>query len=271
MEFLFQGKKIHYKTFGEGKPIVLLNGIMMSINSWAPFVEALSADNQLILLDFLDQGHSQRMTEPYTQDLQAEVLNALLEQLNLERASVAGISYGGEVAIKFAIAHPEKLDRLLLFNTTAKTSDWLRDIGRGWNLVGQSGNGEAYYDITIPVIYSSGFYQREIEWMKRRERQLIPVFSDANWQAAMKRLVDSAESHDCVKDLGKIAAPTLVVTCTEDTLVPRVEQDVLAKGIKNSYYVSVIGSGHASMYEQPLLFAALVLGFVNACTTEFKI
>ncbi|MDO4543139.1 MAG: alpha/beta hydrolase [Clostridia bacterium] len=271
MEFLFRGKKIHYKSFGEGKPIVLLNGIMMSTNSWAPFIDSFSADNRLILLDFLDQGLSDRMTEPYTQDLQAEVLAALLTHLDLEKASIVGISYGGEVALKFAIAYPDMVDRLLLFNTTARTSEWLRDIGRGWNLIGESGNGEAYYNVTIPVIYSSGFYQREIAWMKRREKQLVPLFSDAAWQAAMKRLVDSAESHDCVKDLGKISAPTLIVTCTEDTLVPRVEQDVLAKEIKNSSYVSIIGSGHASMYEKPLLFSTLVLGFVNSRRTEFKI
>ena len=49
--FDFEGKSIYYELHGEGRPLLLLNGIMMSCGSWAEFVEPLSAQNQLILLD----------------------------------------------------------------------------------------------------------------------------------------------------------------------------------------------------------------------------
>ena len=65
MEFVFNGKKIYYETMGEGQPILLLNGIMMSTGSWENFKESFSANNRLILLDFLDQGRSARMTGRY--------------------------------------------------------------------------------------------------------------------------------------------------------------------------------------------------------------
>lgn len=271
MYFDFEGKQIYYEKYGQGKPIILLNGVMMSTASWKPFIPTLCDSNTLILLDFLDQGKSYKMTHGYTQDLQVEVLRALLDHLNLERASVMGISYGGEVALRFAIKYGGRVDRLLLFNTTAKTGEWLKDIGRGWNSIGETLDGQAYYNITIPVIYSSGFYQREIAWMRNREAKLIPLFSTNTWQESMKRLVDSAENHDCQKDVHKITNPTLIVTCMEDTLVPRVEQDFLASEIKNSQYVAVMSSGHASMYEKPLTFVTLVLGFVNAKQTAFEI
>lgn len=271
MYFTFNNKQIYYETHGEGKPIILLNGVMMSTNSWTPFIPSLSYSNQLILVDFLDQGKSDRMEGFYSQSLQVEVLNALFEHLKLDRASVMGISYGGEVALKFAIKYGKKIDRLLLFNTTAKTSNWLRDIGRGWNNIGATLDGQTYYNITIPVIYSSEFYQRENAWMRKREKVLVPLFSSKDFQDRMKRLVDSAEDHDCADEVNKITNPTLIVTCMEDTLVPKVEQDFLASQIKNSQYVAVIGSGHASMYEKPLLFTSLVLGFVNTKQTEYKI
>ncbi|MDD3831337.1 MAG: alpha/beta hydrolase [Clostridia bacterium] len=271
MYFNFNDKQIYYETHGEGKPIILLNGVMMSTISWVPFIPSMSQDNQLILVDFLDQGKSDRMSQPYTQDLQVEVLRALLDHLNLDKASIMGISYGGEVLLKFAIKYGDRVDRLLLFNTTAKTSNWLRDIGRGWNNIGQTLDGQTYYNITIPVIYSSGFYQRESAWMNKREKVLVPLFSSKEFQARMKRLVDSAEQHDCQADLQKINNPTLIVTCMQDTLVPKVEQDYLALHIANAQYVAIMDSGHASMYEKPLLFTSLVLGFVNAKQAIFNI
>ncbi len=79
MSFLnFNGKKVYYETYGQGKPIILLNGIMMSTISWQFFKDVLSANNQLILVDFLDQGRSDKMEGiSYAQDIQVEVLKAL--------------------------------------------------------------------------------------------------------------------------------------------------------------------------------------------------
>ena len=54
--FSFEGKQVYYETHGEGNPLLLLNGIMMSTMSWKEFVAPLSAQNRLILVDFMDQG-----------------------------------------------------------------------------------------------------------------------------------------------------------------------------------------------------------------------
>jgi pimeloyl-ACP methyl ester carboxylesterase len=87
----------------------------------------------------------------------------------------------------------------------------------------------------------------------------------------MKRLVDSSENHDCRKDLEKITAPTLVVSSQYDFLVPLLEQEYLVKHIKNAQHVIIPDSGHASMYEKPLIFTALTLGFANAKDDEYVI
>ena len=99
--FVFQDKSIHYEEYGAGEPIVVLNGIMMSCGSWAEFVEPFSANNRLILLDMLDQGKSSKMDGPFSQAIQAEVVLALLDELGIEKVSMLGISYGGEVAQRF--------------------------------------------------------------------------------------------------------------------------------------------------------------------------
>ena len=190
--FEFQGRSIYYEEHGQGRPLLVLNGIMMSCRSWAEFVEPFSRDNRLILLDFLDQGQSARMDGPYDQGIQAQVVLALLDHLSIDRACVLGISYGGEVALRFAIAHGERVERLLLFNTTARTGPWLGDIGDAWNLA--SGDPDAYYLTTIPVIYSPAFYRDKRDWMAKRRETLRPVFGDPGFIQPMIRLTNSSRS-----------------------------------------------------------------------------
>ena len=269
--FDFNGKEIYYETYGEGRPLIVLNGIMMSCASWAEFVEPFSASNQLILVDFLDQGKSAKMEgQTYTQAIQVEVVAALLEHLSLERVSVLGISYGGEVALQFVLQYPDRVDRLMLFNTTACTGALLGDIGEGW--IRASDDPEAYYLTTIPIIYSPTFYKKNLDWMNKRKDLLCKyVFSNKEFMDAMERLTNSAAGYDVRDRLSEIRVPTLVVSCEQDYLTPIEEQQKIASCISNSHYVIVPASGHASMYEQPVLFTALALGFVNTIKTEFHI
>ncbi len=269
--FVFENKRVHYEEYGRGKPLVVLNGIMMSCASWAEFIEPFSAQNRLILVDFLDQGKSDRMEEgsAYTQALQVELTAALLDHLELDQVVLMGISYGGEVALQFAAAYGERVERLILFNTTARTGPWLGDIGDAWNLAVH--DPDAYYLTTIPVIYSPGFYLRHNDWMNRRREILRPLFGDPAFTGAMVRLTNSAAAYDVTDRLHEIQAPTLVVSCQQDYLTPVEEQQLLAKRIPNSEYVVIPGCGHASMYEKPLLFSSLVLGFANVSKTGYHI
>ena len=267
--FDFQGKSIYYEEHGQGKPLLVLNGIMMSCKSWAEFVEPFSQNNRLILVDFLDQGRSGRMDSPFDQSIQAEVALALLDHLGIDKVCVLGISYGGEVALRLAISHGERVERLLLFNTTARTGPWLGDIGDAWNLA--SVDADAYYLTTIPVIYSPQFYREKQDWMVKRREALRPVFGDPDFIQPMIRLTNSARNYDVTDRLGEIQAPTLIVSCQQDYLTPVEEQQLLHQRIPNSHYAVIPGCGHASMYEQPVLFAALALGFCNASKTEYHI
>ena len=270
--FTFRDRPIYYETHGtDGEPILLLNGIMMSTVSWAPFVKNFSSANRLILLDFLDQGQSGRLENGYGHGVQIEVISALLEHLRLPHVNICGISYGAEVGLGFAVKHPDKVRRLLLFNGGARTAPLLRDIGRGWNEAAKSEGGLNYYLATIPVIYSDSFYEKNEAWMADRQKMLVPYFAYPAVKDPLVRLTNSSESFDVVKDLGKLHMPVLVVTSANDLLIPEREQQILLAGIKHASPVVLPSTGHASMYEQPLLFSALTLGFVNSADSEFKI
>lgn len=268
-EFDFLGKKVYYETYGSGRPLLLLNGIMMSCASWKEFIEPFSDRNMLILVDMLDQGKTDKMDCGYDHGIQLKLIEALLDHLGLESVCLAGISYGSEIGLEFAIDHPERVERLMLFNATAATGPWLNDIGKAWNLA--AGDWEQYYYTAIPVIYSPQFYRSHNDWMERRKKALYPVFSNREFIGAMMRLTESSANYDVRERLGGVACPTLIVSCSQDYLTPVEEQKYLADHIPDSHYAVIQNSGHASMYEQPLMFTALILGFTNTVKSKFSI
>ncbi len=265
--FQHNGYEVYFEEYGQGIPLILLNGIMMSTLSWKPFIETFSQHRRLILIDLLDQGRSSKLDGlTYDLDIQVEVVKGLCDHLNLSSVDLFGISYGGEVAMRFAIQHASYIRRLMLFNTTAYTSPWLQEIGNAWNRAAH--DPEGYYSTTIPVIYSARFYTDNQVWMDKRKQFLIGVFSNPVFIQAMIRLTNSANNHDVRHLLADIQAPTLVVSCEHDYITPPVEQTLIASKIPHASLVMIPDSGHASMYEKPMLFSSLVLGFVSTSKTD---
>ncbi|MBV1756241.1 MAG: alpha/beta hydrolase [Dethiosulfatibacter sp.] len=268
--FDYNGKQVYYEIYGEGKPIVLLNGIMMSTKSWGIFVDALSKDNKLILLDFLDQGQSDRLESNYTHDIQVEVLKQLIIELGYDKVSIAGISYGAEIALNFSVKYGHMVERLVVFNASCKTSAWLKDIGEAWNL--SADQPLNYYLTAIPVIYSPAFYNNNYDFMKNRQKLLTStVFSDKGFMDAMIRLTKSSESYNLEEQLKQVRTRTLIVSSENDMLTPKEEQYRLHQLLENSELILIPGAGHASMYEKPALFVTLVLGFINAESLDMSI
>lgn len=256
---LNNGKEMYYEIHGEGEPLVILNGIMMSTKSWAGFIEPLSQDNQLILIDFLDQGQSDKLEGEYTHQIQVEATIELLEAITEEPISLFGISYGGEIALQIALEKPELIKKLLLFNTCSETSYWLEEVGNAWNKAAK--DPQAYYLSTIPYIYSPIFFTKNREWMENRKKTLIPVFSDENFIQSMIRLTNSPVTYDVTDRLHEIEIPTLIVGAEYDFVTPFYQQKELHEGIKHSEIVYIPDSGHGIMYEKPVLFTSLVKGF----------
>lgn len=262
--FKYQNHNIHYEIYGEGKPLVILNGIMMSTISWHQFLQELSKNNRIILVDFIDQGKSDAYKgEFYTYSFQTEMLRELFDYLKLNKVNIASISYGGQIALDFSSKYPKRVEKLILFNTTSYINEWMTEIFDLWLAAGKTRNGEIYYRATIPTIYSSTFFKEQIKWMKDREKLLIPLFSDEVFLDKMERLVLSTKNLNLFEQLKNITADTLIVASTEDYLTPIKAQEEMHKEIKNSNYILIPNAGHASMYEKPKLFISLILGFIN--------
>ncbi len=267
MIFRYKEYDIHYIVDGDlnsnKEPFIILNGIMMSTVSWAIFKDAFTKNNVLIRYDMIDQGETTKVNSTYTQELQVEILDALINHLKLQTVNLVGISYGASIALQYSTRFSDKVHKLVISNGVAKTSPWLKAIGDGWNQVATSRDANAYYNITIPYIYSPQFYTENITWMEQRKELLLPLFGDSEFLDRITRLTISAETHDTVNQLSQIQADTLIISSELDFLTPMYEQDFLHQNISNSKLVRIPNCGHASMYEQPELFTSLVLGHIN--------
>ena len=263
--FSFKGTDIYYEEHGTGEPLLILNGIFMSCASWAAFIPSFAKQNRLLLLDLLDQGKSGRSQAEYTQDVQVEVVLAFLQHLGLAKTHVAGISYGGEVAMALAARHPAVVDKLMLSNTAPYTSHWLRDIGHSWEYAFNSGDGHQFFKTCIPIVYSPQFYEKNYAWASAREELFVELFTQDTYDA-FGRLTRSAETHDVRAELKNITAETLIISSEYDYVTPLYQQQEMACEIPRAGHAVVQGGGHALMYEKPAEFTALVLGFVNSGT-----
>jgi len=110
-----EGMRIHYRDEGAGPPLVLLHGFGSSLYTWDGWVRQLAGTRRLIRLDLPGFG----LTGPapdgdYTAERYVRVVTALLDRLGVERTDIAGNSMGGRTALMFALAHPERVRKLIL-------------------------------------------------------------------------------------------------------------------------------------------------------------
>ncbi|WP_461207071.1 alpha/beta fold hydrolase [Clostridium sp. DL1XJH146] len=269
MKMDIKGYEINYEIYGEGEPLVMLNGIMMSSASWKPFLDILK-EKKLILIDLIDQGLSGKGKEEYTQEIHVDIIKELLDNLGIKKVNLFGISYGGEVAMQFALKYQEYLSSLILSNTTAYTSKWLKGIEELWDYAAGTHDGKVFFKATMPYIYSTKFYEENNDWLKEREEVFCKVFTP-EWYEGFRRAIRSASGLNIEEKINKIKVPTLVIGADKDILIPLSCQFKIYERIENSKMMIIKDAGHAAMYEKPYEFASMINGFLSIYDKDIKI
>ncbi|PDH42406.1 MAG: alpha/beta hydrolase [Rhodothermaeota bacterium MED-G19] len=111
--------KINFKSYGEGKPVVILHGLLGSLDNWVSVSKTLSSTYKIIILDLPNHGKSYHTTEFSFQKM-AEDLHLFCEKNSLRNISIIGHSMGGKVGIKYADLYPDNLDKLIVVDIVNK-------------------------------------------------------------------------------------------------------------------------------------------------------
>lgn len=257
------GLNINYQLDGQGKEtIVILNGIMMSTNSWKKFIPLYKKNKfQILRMDFRDQGESDKYPKDYNINIHIADLKELLDQLNIKKIHLLGVSYGAMVAMLFELKYPEMIKSLILSNTEAKVTNFLKSISNIWEIAAASNDASKFFKLSMPFIYSDYFYNDNLKWLKERENELATILNKS-WFQSLIRLSKSSKNFDILNKVSKISSPTLLIAADRDIITPVREMKKIQKEILSSKMLIIKNAGHAAFYEKMDEFNAAVLGFI---------
>jgi 3-oxoadipate enol-lactonase len=259
---LKDGARLYYEIHGEGAPLVFLNGVMMNTVSWGMYVPLLSQNFKLILFDMRDQGQSSKMKEQYRLDAHVPDLLSLLDELNLPRVHMMGGSYGGDVILKFALAHQDRLETIILPNTTNFVTKYLEQIGKGWEATAALYDGERFFQIIMPTIYSVEFVERHLDFLVQRQAMFKSVLTK-EWFDAFIRLSQSATGfYISPEQLRAIKVPTLLIGAEQDVITPPWYMEAMHENMPGSEFVVLPKTAHGAVLERIPEIVTLITGFI---------
>jgi pimeloyl-ACP methyl ester carboxylesterase len=129
------GLRVHYETYGEGEPIVVLAGGLMAIKTTAQISGPLSERRQVIAIDLEGHGRTGLRDTPMSHERNGDDVAAVLRHLGIAQADVAGYSHGGDAAIWMAIRHPEMVRNLIVIATAFAKDGWYPEAQEGMESV----------------------------------------------------------------------------------------------------------------------------------------
>jgi 3-oxoadipate enol-lactonase len=250
-----EGGRLFYEEAGTGDCIVLIHDGLVHREVWDAQFPAFAQDHRVVRYDRRGYGKSDPPTVPYSNV--ADLLR-VFEQLGIERACVMGMSAGGGLSIDFALAHPEKVNALVLVGAVVSGFDYTPHFyTRGGRLTQQIYSDPAafrlYWTTTDPYdMAPSSTAARE------RVRQLLEEYP-GNTDVSKHNL--QTEPPPALHRLGEIHVPTLIVAGEYDIPDVHAHAGAIDAGIAGAQRVVIAGSGHLVPLEQPEAFNAAVRTF----------
>lgn len=236
----------------DAPPIVLASSLGTTHEMWEPQVGPLSEHFRVVRYDRRGHGHSRVVEGPTTLDDLGADLVELLDDLELGRVSVCGLSLGGLEGMWLALNAPDRVERLVLACTTPAFRPREMWVERA-AVVRAEGVG-AIADAALGRWFRPVFHETQADVVTRFREMLVSTPA-AGYAACCDVLADA----DLTSRLGEIAAPTLVLTGAEDPAVPPVAGEILAQGIPDAVHVVVEGAAHIANVEQAEAFTAALL------------
>ena len=260
-DIVANGVKLRYELVGmEGPVVLLLNGIAMSIGHWKPFSEALKGKYRVLCHDFRGQTLSDKPKGEYSLELHAEDLVALMDTLRIPEAHIVGTSYGSEVAMAFALAHPKRCATLTVIDGVSELDPVLKAAAESW-MAAALCDARVFYKTLLPWTYSSAYIAANAAVLARREDSVASLPQE--WFVGFASLCKAFLKIDITPKLHRITCPSLVLVGELDILKHVGFAKIIHESIPGSILEILPGVGHAATIEQPVLCAVRFESFLQ--------
>ncbi len=262
----FDGMQVHYKVEGEGKTIVLIHGTGSVLQTWDAWADSLVKNNfKVIRMDLPAFGLTgPNKTNDYSSKMYVDFLDRFLHQIGIDSFALSGNSLGGEIAWKFALAHPEKVTKLILVDPAGFYSKdnkngaiifklakikWLADLMGKMDtkiIVNQTLKDVYFDDSKITDQAKQMYYD-----MSMRE---------GNRESFSKRVQQI--DNEPILDISLIKTPTLVLWGKQDMLID-ISMEENFKKISNAQFINYDNVGHSPQEEIPAKSVEDVINFLK--------
>jgi pimeloyl-ACP methyl ester carboxylesterase len=248
---------IKWEEWGDGTPLLLIQGLGYARWSWDPVVPGLAERYRVISFDNRGIGESDKPDGPYTARQMADDALQVLDEAGVGRAHVLGASLGGMIAQEVAATAPERVEKLVLCCTTAGGPDAV-----------------PMPEVTVQLFAEAATLAPEVALRRFVENALGPAPAPGLVDELYRRRVENPPDQagwqaQAAAGLtfagvdGEIAAPTLILTGTADNVVDHRNADVLAQRIAGARVERFSGAGHLFFWEQTGAFVRIVSEFLQ--------
>jgi len=264
MAFLSYGPHtIRYELSGpqRGPAYVLVNGLTQYSELWGAYRDTLVAKTfRVITFDLLGQGDSDKPTLFISQDDHVAVLRLLIDKVADGPVFLAGISFGGIIALRYAIEHGDTLAGLVPMSTFAELPPQLFLLGNALRTGLILGGTSYLQDLLLPMNLSDAWLAPLLDKLDQVKRQGWLV----NDVYALQNLMESfLDFKPLTRRLNAINVPTMILNGEFDFLTPRTLHETLRVNIPDSALVIIPRTFHAFTLEKAALTADLLTRFAN--------
>jgi pimeloyl-ACP methyl ester carboxylesterase len=255
------GTNLVYELRGQGPTAVLLHGFTLDLRMWDDQLPGLLDRFRVLRYDRRGFGRSD-LPEPGLQFSPVEDLCALLAYLGIRKAHLIGLSAGGGLAVRFALEHPELVDRLVLVDSALEGFEWSADYRESYDRIDKvaesQGVGAARALWLSHPLFAPA---REHPEIANRLAEMVGDYTGWHW---LHDSVSPGLDPPAAKRLGSIQHPTLVMAGARDVPDHLNVTRVLARGIPGAQEIVIPGAGHMLNMEAPDEFNQLVLEFLRS-------
>lgn len=245
----------------EGPVYVLVNGLTQYLEVWQPYWDALVAKGfRVAVFDLLGQGVSDKPSLSIDQDEQVAVVQDLIAELGHGPIFLAGVSFGGVIALRYAIAHGDSLAGLVPISAFAELSPQLLLLGKAMRTTLIQSGTSSLMDLLFPMNLSDAWLRPHLDTLEAAKRRGW-LLSDA---FALQNLMESFYNLEpLTPQLSSIRIPTMILNGEFDFLTPRTLHETLRAHISDSALVIIPRAYHAFTLEKPALTADLLARFAR--------
>jgi pimeloyl-ACP methyl ester carboxylesterase len=254
--------KIAWERHGAGDPVLLIHGLGYARWGWEPVLPGLAERFEVLLHDNRGIGESDAPPGPYTAAEMAADAIQVLDEAGVERAHVVGTSLGGMIAQELALAHPERVDRLVLACTTpgGPRVQPMPDVTV--RLLAQAAGLEPAVALRrfVENALAPATVARRPELVERiMEHRLATAQAPAAWAAQAA----AGATFDAYERLGGLRSPVLVQHGSRDVVIDPRNGDLLADLLPDAQLERFDGCGHLFFWEEPARFVSSVTAFLE--------